>query len=161
MALIRPGRALFSPPPRKPVQHWSKCCFVLTPSQRLSPGLTLHPRPGHLISDGHPHPGSRLQVLLGPETGHTVAGSHLLIFSSVLVCVLSRAHQATRMVAHQAPQSMGFSRQEYWSGLPFPTPGNLPGPGIKPMSPETLALAGGFFTTEPPGKPFLVSLERR
>ena len=37
-------------------------------------------------------------------------------------------------VAHQAPQSMGFSRQEYWSGLPFPSPGDLPGPGIKPGS---------------------------
>ena len=39
-------------------------------------------------------------------------------------------------VAHQAPPSMGFSRQEYWSGLPFPSPGNLPDPGIKPGSPE-------------------------
>ena len=47
-------------------------------------------------------------------------------------------------VAHQAPLSMGFSRQEYWSGLPCPPPGDLPNPGIKPMSP---ALAGGFFTT--------------
>ena len=45
---------------------------------------------------------------------------------------------------------MGFSRQEYWSGLPFPPPGDLPKPGIKPMSP---ALAGGFFTTELLGKP--------
>ena len=38
-------------------------------------------------------------------------------------------------VAHQSPLSMGFSRQEYWSGLPFPSPGDLPNPGIKPMSP--------------------------
>ena len=45
--------------------------------------------------------------------------------------------------------SMGFPRQEYWSGLPFPPPEDLPNPGIKPMSP---ALAGGFFTTEPLGK---------
>ena len=44
----------------------------------------------------------------------------------------------------------GFFRQEYWSGLPFPPPGDLPDPGIEPMSP---ALTGGFFTTEPPGKP--------
>ena len=50
-------------------------------------------------------------------------------------------------VAHQAPQSMGFSRQEYWSGLPFPSPGDLPDPGIEPESP---ALAGRFFTAEPP-----------
>ena len=52
-------------------------------------------------------------------------------------------------IAHQAPLSMGFSRQEYWSRLPFPSPGDLPDPGIKPASP---ALACGFFTTEPPGK---------
>jgi len=45
---------------------------------------------------------------------------------------------------------MRFPRQEYWSGLPFPSPQDLPNPGIEPMSP---ALAGEFFTTEPPGKP--------
>ena len=47
----------------------------------------------------------------------------------------------------QAPLSMEFSRQEYWSGLPFPSPGDLPDPEIKPMSPASPALAGGFFTT--------------
>ena len=51
-------------------------------------------------------------------------------------------------VAHQAPLSMGFSRQEYWSGLPFSTPGNLPDPGFEPMSPAFPSLAGRFFTTE-------------
>ena len=53
-------------------------------------------------------------------------------------------------VARQAPLSMGFSRQEYWSGFPFPSPGDRPNLGIEPMSP---ALAGGFFATEPPRKP--------
>ena len=48
---------------------------------------------------------------------------------------------------------MGFSRQEYRSGLPFLSLGDLPNPGIKPTSPVSPALAGGFFTTEPPGKP--------
>ena len=48
---------------------------------------------------------------------------------------------------------MGFSRQEYWSGLPFPPPGDPPDPGIKPVSP---ALAGGFFTTELLGKPSIL-----
>ena len=52
-------------------------------------------------------------------------------------------------VAHQAPLSMGFSRQEYWSGLPFPSPGDLPEPGIKPRSP---ALQADALTSEPPGK---------
>ena len=46
-------------------------------------------------------------------------------------------------VARQAPQTMGFSRQEYWSGLPFPPPGDLPDPGIEPTSPASSALAGG------------------
>ena len=58
-----------------------------------------------------------------------------------------------RTVTHQASLSMEFSRQEYWSGFPFPTPGDLPDPGIEPTSPESPALAGRFFTTEPPGKP--------
>ena len=53
-------------------------------------------------------------------------------------------------IAHQAPLSLGFPRQEYWSGLPFPSPGALPNPEIEPGTP---ALADGFFTTEPPGKP--------
>ena len=61
-------------------------------------------------------------------------------------------------IAHQAPLSMGFSRQEYWNGLPSPPPGDLPNPGIKPTSPVSLALAGEFFTTEPPGKTFYKSL---
>ena len=52
-------------------------------------------------------------------------------------------------IAHQALLSMGFFRQEYWSGLPFPFPGGLPNPGIKPVS---TAFVGGLFTTEPPGK---------
>ena len=48
---------------------------------------------------------------------------------------------------------MGFSRQEYWSVLSFPPPGDLPNPGIEPTSPVSLALASGFFTTEPRGNP--------
>ena len=56
-------------------------------------------------------------------------------------------------VARQAPLSIEFSRQEYWSGLPFPSLGDLPNPGIKSAYPASPALAGGFFTTEPPGKP--------
>ena len=52
-------------------------------------------------------------------------------------------------VAHHAPLSMGFSRQEHWNGLPFPSPGDLPDPGMEPRSP---VLIGRFFITEPPGK---------
>ena len=53
--------------------------------------------------------------------------------------------------AHQAPLSMGFSKQEYWSGFPCPPPGGLPNPGIKPVSLRSPALAGGFFTASTPG----------
>ena len=55
-------------------------------------------------------------------------------------------------IAYQAPPSMGFSRQEYWSGLPFPSPGDLPNPGIKPGSP---ALQADALPSEPPGTAML------
>ena len=59
-------------------------------------------------------------------------------------------------VDFQAPLSRGFFGQEYWSGLPFPSPGDLPNPGIKPAC--ISCLAGGFFITEPPGKPCISSM---
>ena len=55
-------------------------------------------------------------------------------------------------IAGQAPPSVGFFRQEYWTGLPRPPPGNLPDPGIEPVSLTSPSLAGGFFSTCPPGK---------
>ena len=68
-----------------------------------------------------------------------------------MLCVLSdfrrvRLCATLWTVALQAPLSMGFSRQEYWSVLPCPSPGNLPNPGIEPMSLMSPALAGRFFT---------------
>ena len=57
---------------------------------------------------------------------------------------------ASWTVTHQALQSMGFSRQEYWSGLPFPSPGDLPDPGTEPGSPTLQAVS---LPSEPPGKP--------
>ena len=71
----------------------------------------------------------------------------------VCVCVQSCLTVTLWIVARQAPLSMEFSRQEYWSRLPFPTSGCLPDPGIEPMSHLSPALAGRFFITEPPGKP--------
>ena len=61
-----------------------------------------------------------------------------------------RLFATPRTVTYQVPPSMGFSRQEYWSGLPFPSPGDLPDPGIEPGSP---ALQADALTSEPPGKP--------
>ena len=66
--------------------------------------------------------------------------SHVLLFETLWT------------IDRQSPLSMGFSRQEYWIGLPFPPPGNLPNPGIEPVSPVSPTLAGRFFTAEPPGK---------
>ena len=59
-------------------------------------------------------------------------------------------------VAHHAVLSMGFSRQDNWSQLPYPSPGDIPDPGMEPTSP---ALAGRFFTTESPGKPVLYIMD--
>ena len=73
----------------------------------------------------------------------------------ISLCVLChvRFFEALWTVAHQVPLSVEFSWQEYWSGLPFSTPGDVFDPGIKPASPECPALAGRFFKTAPPGKP--------
>ena len=73
------------------------------------------------------------------------------LWLGVLSCVQLFATPWT--VACQASPSMELSRQEHWSGLPFPTPGDLFDPGIKPVSLVSPALAGGFFTTAVPGKP--------
>ena len=76
------------------------------------------------------------------------------------VCVLScfsrvQLFETPRTVALQVLLSMGFFWQEYWSGLPFPFPGDLPNPGIKPKSPASPVLAGRFFTIVPSGKIYL------
>ena len=64
-------------------------------------------------------------------------------------------------VACEAPLSMGFLRQEYWSGLPFPSPGDLPNPGIEPTPLMSPASAGVFFATESPGKPHMTFWRRQ
>ena len=82
-----------------------------------------------------------LQALFCMAFPHPVCLCVLSCFSRVWLYV------TLWTVAHQAPLSIGFSRQEYWSGLPFPPPGNLPNPGIEPTSLASLALTGRFFTT--------------
>ena len=72
---------------------------------------------------------------------------------SICACLVVSDSATPWTLAHQAPQSMGLSGQEYRSGLPCPPPGDLPHPGIEPAYPVSPALAGGFLTTEPAGKP--------
>ena len=73
-------------------------------------------------------------------------------------CSVTSDSETPWTITHQAPLSMGFSRQEYWSGLPYPTRGDLPDLGIEAAPPVSPALAGGFFTTGPPGKPFYTDI---
>ena len=76
--------------------------------------------------------------------------------TAVLLCVCVQSCLTLCVpwtAAYQAPLSMGFFRQEYWSRLPFSTPGDLSDPGIEPVSLVSPELAGRFFTTLPPGKP--------
>ena len=72
---------------------------------------------------------------------HASSLSHICLFA------------APWTIARQDALSMEFYRKDYWSGLPFPTPGNIPNPGVEPMSLVSPALAGEFLTPEPPGKP--------
>ena len=78
----------------------------------------------------------------------------LILVIQLCVRLLSRVRLLVTpwTVAHQAPLSMGFPRQEYWSGLSSPSPGDFPNPGIKLMFPVTSTLADEFFTDAPPGK---------
>ena len=86
---------------------------------------------------------------LGSDLGKSAYDSFIPTY-----CSLAQSRPALRdpmnYIARQAPLSVGFSRQEYCCGLPFPPPGDLPHPGTEPRSP---AVAGRFFTTEQPGKP--------
>ena len=117
-------RVIFRPPPR---ELW-QCLETLT-AWGSRPQWTTK----HLPCLGQP-PYQRFVVFLAHKS------------------CLSLCNTMQRLVAHQATLSMRFPRQEYWSGLPFPSLGDLPNPGILLMCP---ALAGRFFTTEPPGKPSL------
>ena len=85
----------------------------------------------------------RLQSMGLPRVGHDRATSLSLTIWTFVGKVMSLSHvrlfATPWTVAHQAPPSMGFSRQEYWSGLPFPSPGYLPNPGIEPRSPALQA----------------------
>ena len=89
--------------------------------------------------------------LTGSLASTTISVCHLYGRSEVKS--LSPVFATPGTVAYQAPLSIGFSRQEYWTGLSLPPSGDLPDPGIEPSSPVSPVFAGRFFTTAPPGKP--------
>ena len=95
---------------------------------------------------------SGLQKLIERQQGHVVSKVSREGCCCLVAKLCPTLLPSPWTVAHQAPLSMGFPRQEYWSGLPFPFPGDLPDPGFKPAS---LVLAGRFFSTEPPGTPLV------
>ena len=101
----------------------------------LKPFQTLHKKVLDMTVTKQQRRNTNARLLL-PDTCHAPLPDYMC------VCVSS--------VAHQAPLSMGFSKQKYWSGLSFPTPGDLPDPGIKPVSLASPALAGRFLNTGPP-----------
>ena len=88
-----------------------------------------------------------LKIMNWPPVAHRTNPAHLYRISFIHTCILShvRFFVTSWTIARQAPLSMGFSRQEYWIGLPFPTPGDLADPGIKPTSPVAPALQAYSF----------------
>ena len=116
-------------------------CFIRQQSQSTTNNISL-------LCDITGGQKSKIKVLAGPlweDPFLTLPAS-----GGGLVAQLCPTLATPWTVARQAPLSVGFPRQEYWSGLPFHSPGDLPNPGIESVSP---ALAGRFFTTKPHGKP--------
>ena len=116
--------------------------------------LNVHPVPSYVVNRCLTRSSGEVRVLVRVFVLHNILAWVPRTFGQVVVQSLGRVRLFATLwtVAHQAPLSIGFSRPEYWSGLPFPSPGDLPDPGIEPTCPVSRALAGGFFTTVPPGK---------
>ena len=85
----------------------------------------------------------------------TVVSEQVIVMIVEHECLLNRVQLFATLwtIACQALLSMGFLRQKYWSGVPFPSPGHLPNSGVEPTSPVSPELAGRFLTAEPSGKP--------
>ena len=126
--------------PRVPIT-----CQGHPPVPWVSPGLLGHQRfwgtPWLILCS--------FSLMLPPPSPGTLKAGHRCVLS----CFSHVWLFATLWtIAHEFPLSMGFSRRECWSGLPFPPPGDLPDPGMEPVSPASPTSTGKFFTTKPPGK---------
>ena len=127
------------------------------PARQLQLGLLLSWACSNWQSFSWLHPSSFCRDLTSELNGDLIGTTTpTSVRSLIVLCAQSLTHVQLFVtlwtVAHQASLSMKFPRQEYWNGLPFPSPGDLLNPGIESMSPASPALAGRFFTTEPPGK---------
>ena len=132
--------------------HTGKSIFLLnlTTQMLTSYGTTVTDTSKNNVCQLSGHPLSQSSWYIHP--------SQITIYAHLyIVCMLSHVQLFVTLwtMAHQAPLFMGFSRQEYWSGLPFPSPGDLPNPGIELVCPVSPAFISRFFTTEPLGKPHL------
>ena len=117
-------------------------------------GCPLTPCPGtwhHALGGERPVEGLQRDCLFSVMQGAGFCGYDCKCWAQLLQSCLTLCNLWT--VAHQAPLSMGFSRQEYWSGLLCPPPGDLPNAGIEPIPPVSPALQAGSLPTEPPGTP--------
>ena len=94
-----------------------------------------------------------LRVRIHPKHHGYSTQSHSALLSHETSLIAPRFFATPQTVARQAPGSMGFSRQEYWGGVPCPPPGDCPNPGMEPASPGFPTMTGMFFTTETRMKP--------
>ena len=135
------------------VFNWSILGLV-SAVQQFESAISIHISPPSWASLLLPSPTSRSSQGTALSSLCYIAASHYLFILHVCVCyVLCRVwlFATVQTVAHQAPLSMEFSRQEYWSGLPFPSPEDFPNPGIEPWSP---ALQADSFRFELQGGPY-------
>ena len=141
---------------------WSACSSLSPLPHHLCPKSPMSQLKCQVLQDTLPDPTPSLSQYpssVSSETSHLhFCTTYLMVLKhsvSVLGGVLCPLWLSVtpRTVAHQAPLSMGFPRQEYWGYFPFPSPGDLPYPGIEPLSLMSPALAGRFSTTSSPEKP--------
>ena len=148
------------------LQNWERTHFYHFKPPRFRyfvlQSIRNEPKGGYLLNDCFPQnyvcltvmPLWRWKCEINKRPGQEIQGFITWEFWDILIlaCMVNhfspvQVFETLWTIVHQAPLSKGFSRQEYWSGLSCPPPGNLPKPGIKPRSLTSPALAAGFFTT--------------